>query len=79
MLNGKGNFERPLVFDHKVFTKTLGACKASEIQASIDRSLELWERGIHAGLVGDVLVEGLVSYQDVHFFYTRSYLSSLRS
>ena len=41
-----------------VLTKTLGACKDREIQARIDRRLDLWERDIHAGLVGDVLAEG---------------------
>ena len=40
-----------------VTTKTLGACKAREIQERIKRQLDLWERDIHAGLVGDVLVE----------------------
>ena len=41
-----------------VFTNTLGACKAREIRASINRQLGLWDRGIHAGLVGGVLAEG---------------------
>ena len=41
-----------------ILTKTLGACKARKIQARIDRRLDLWEREIHAGLVGDALAEG---------------------
>ena len=43
---------------HVVLTKTLGSHKAREIMARIDRLVDLWERGIHAGLVGDVLEEG---------------------
>ena len=38
--------------------KTLGARKAREIRARINHGLDLWERGIHAGLVGDALEEG---------------------
>ena len=41
-----------------ISTKTLGAHKSREIQARIDRHLELWERGIHAGLVEGVLAQG---------------------
>ena len=58
MLKRKWNPKRPLVFAHAVLTKTLGARKVREIRARIDRQLNLWERGIHAGLVWDVLVEG---------------------
>ena len=32
--------------------------KAREIRVRIDRQLDLWERGKHAGLVGDALAEG---------------------
>ena len=39
-------------------TKTLGARKSREIQDRIDRRLDLWERGLHVGLVGDALLEG---------------------
>ena len=58
VLNRKWNSEKPLVFYHVVFTKTLGACKAKEIRARIDQQLDLWDKGIHAGLVGDVFIEG---------------------
>ena len=58
MIDRKWNSERPLVFAHVVLTKTLDACKAREIRAIIDRRLDLWERVIYAGLVGDALAEG---------------------
>ena len=58
VLGWKWNSERLLVFDHVILTKTLGACKAREIQEIIDRRLDLWERGSHAGLVRDALTEG---------------------
>ena len=57
MLDQKCNSKRPLVFAHVVLTKILGACKIKEIRARIKRHLDLWERGIHAGLVGDELTE----------------------
>ena len=57
MINHKWNFERPLVFAHVVLTRTLGACKARDIQARIDCRLDLWERGVYAVLVGSVLAE----------------------
>ena len=58
MLNRKWNSERALVFSHVVLTSTLGAQKVRWIRARIDRCLDLWERGIHAGLVGGALAEG---------------------
>ena len=58
MLDGKWNLERPLLFDHVFLTKTLGSRKTREIWAMIDHVIDLWERGIQAGLVGDVLAEG---------------------
>ena len=58
MLNRKMNSEIPLTITHVVLTKTLGARKAREIQARIDHQLDLWEWGIHAGLVGYALAEG---------------------
>ena len=58
VLDWKFNSEIILVFAHVVFTRTLGAHKDREIQAKIDRRLDLWERGIHAGLVGDALAGG---------------------
>ena len=52
VLDQKWNSKIPLVFSHVFLTNTLGAHKAKEIQARINRRLDLWERGIHAGLVG---------------------------
>ena len=50
--------ERPLVFVHVVLTKMLGIRRAKKIRARITRVMNLWERGIHAGLVGDAEEEG---------------------
>ena len=47
VLNRRWNPDRPFVLAHMVLTKTLG-----------NHHLVLWERGIHAGMVGDVLDEG---------------------
>ena len=58
VLNRKWNSEQPLVFAHVVLTRTLSACKARKIRTSIDRRLDLWERGIHARLLGGALAEG---------------------
>ena len=55
VLDQKWNSKRLLVFAHVVFTKTLVACKAREIRAGINRHLNLWERFVHKGLVGDAL------------------------
>ena len=52
------NSKRPLVFAHVVLTKTLGVCRAKEIRARITRWMDLWERGLHAGLVGGDKAEG---------------------
>ena len=52
------NSKIPLVFTHVVLTKTLGVRRAREIRARIMRRMDLWERGHHAGLVGDAEVEG---------------------
>ena len=57
VLDQKRKPKIPLVFAHMVMKRTLRACKAREIQARIDRQLDLWERGIHPGLVGYVLAE----------------------
>ena len=56
-LDQKCNYERSLVFAHVVLTKTLVAHKAREIWSRINRRLDLWDRGVHAGLVGGALVE----------------------
>ena len=58
MINGSCNSERPLVFAHIVLTKTLGIHWAREIRARITGRMDLWERGQHAGLVGDAEAEG---------------------
>ena len=52
------NSERTLVFAHVVVTKTLGVCQAREIRSKITRRMDLWERGQHAGLVGEAEAEG---------------------
>ena len=41
-----------------VLTKILGARKAKEIRLRINFRQDLWERCIHAGLVGGELAEG---------------------
>ena len=51
-------YERPLVFAHVVLTKMLGVRRAREIWERITRRMDLWERGINAGLVGDAEAEG---------------------
>ena len=43
---------------HVVLSKTLGIRRAWEIRARITRWMDLWERGLHAGLVGDAEAEG---------------------
>ena len=58
VLSRSWNSERPLVFAHVVLTKTLGVRRAREIRAWITRRMDLWERGQHAGLVGDAEAEG---------------------
>ena len=52
------NSERPLVFAHIILTKTLGVRQAREIRARITRYMDLWERCLHTGLVGDAEAEG---------------------
>ena len=38
--------------------KTLGVRKAQDIRAQITRQMDLWERGLHMGLVGNAEAEG---------------------
>ena len=57
MLYRKWNSKRPLVFSHGFLTKTLGARKARDIRLRINHQVDLWERRIHTGLVGGVLVD----------------------
>ena len=56
MLDRKWNSEGPLVFAHVLLTRTLGTRKAREIWARVDLCLDLWERCMHAGMVGGALV-----------------------
>ena len=58
VLNRSWNSERPLVFSHVVLTKTLGIRRSRKIRARITRCMDLWEKGQHAGLVGDSEAEG---------------------
>ena len=50
--------QETLVFAHVVLTKTLGIRRAQDIRDRIMRQMELWERGLHAGLVGDSKEDG---------------------
>ena len=58
MLVRRWNSKRPLVFAHVVLMKTLGVRRAKEIRTRITRLMDLWDRGQHAGLVGDAEAEG---------------------
>ena len=58
MLDWRWNSESLLGFTHVVLTRTLSTQKARDIGARIDLRLDLWERGIHSGLVGEALAEG---------------------
>ena len=58
VLSRSWNSDIPLVFAHIFLTKTLGARRAQEIRARITRRMDLWERGLHADLVGDAKAEG---------------------
>ena len=57
-LSRSWNSERPFFFAHVVLMKTLGICKAKEILTRITRQMDLWERGLHVGLVGYYNAEG---------------------
>ena len=59
VLSRSWNSERSLAFAPVVITKTLGICRAKDTRAQITRRMELWERGLHAGLVGDAKAEGV--------------------
>ena len=58
VLNRSWKSEIPLVFSHVVLKKKLGVRRTKEIQDRITRRMEIWERGLHAGLVGDPEAEG---------------------
>ena len=53
VLGWNWNSKRHLVFSHVVLTKTLGVRRAREIREWITRQMDLWERDLHARLVGD--------------------------
>ena len=57
VLNRSWKYERPLVFSHVILTNTLVISRARYIWSRISRRLELWDRGLYAGLVGDTDVE----------------------
>ena len=50
--------KRPLVLSHIVLTNTLGVRRDQDIWARLMRRMDLWERGLHVGLVGDAEAEG---------------------
>ena len=52
VLGRSWNSNRTLVFAHVVLTKTLSIRREKEIRYRITRWMDLWERGIHAGMVG---------------------------
>ena len=56
-LDWSHNFKIPLIFAHLILTKMLDICRVREIRLRITMRMELWERGIHMGLVGDVEME----------------------
>ena len=58
VLDRSWNSERPLIFAHVVLTKTLGVYRSREIRQRIIRSMDLWKRVFHAGMVGYAEVEG---------------------
>ena len=58
VLGRSWNSERPLLFSHVVLTKIPGVRWAQEIQARIMRRMDLCERGLHTGLLGDAMAEG---------------------
>ena len=58
VLSRSWNSEIPFVFVHFVLKKMLGVHRAKEIWARITRRMNLWERGLHADLVGDSEAEG---------------------
>ena len=53
ILKKSWNSERSLIFDHVILTKILGICQDREIRARISSQKYLWERVVHAILVGD--------------------------
>ena len=58
VLGRSWNSEIPLVFSHVVLTKTSSVHRSKEIRARITRRMDLWEKDIHAGLMGHSEAEG---------------------
>ena len=58
VLDRSWNSEISLVSAYVVLTKTLGVRRDQEILARLTQRMDLWERGLHAGLVGDAEAEG---------------------
>ena len=52
------NSDRPLFFSYVVLTNMLGVGRNKDIRVRITRRMDLWERGIHAGMFGDSETEG---------------------
>ena len=51
------NSKRPLIFDHVVLTNSFGVRGTRKIRAWITRRIDLCDRGLQLGLVGDVRSE----------------------
>ena len=47
------NSKRPFIFAHVFLMKKLGVRRDRDILDQITRRMDLWERGLHADLVGD--------------------------
>ena len=60
VLGRSWNSERLFFFAQVVLSKTLGVRRAQDIWARITRRIDLLERGLHTGLVGDAEAEGAV-------------------
>ena len=58
VLDRSWNSERPFVFAPVVLTKTFGVRRDQEIWAGLTRWMDLSERGLYEGLVGDADTEG---------------------
>ena len=46
--------EITLVFSRNVLTKALGVCRARDIMAIFARRMDLWDWGLHTGLMWDM-------------------------
>ena len=52
------NSNRPLVFEYTVLTKMLGIHYEWEIWERINQHMELWDKGLHKGLMRNLESEG---------------------